>query len=53
VELSDEELDARRTEQDAKGWRPATRDRKVSNSLKIFALLAQSADKGATRRQLD
>ena len=53
VELSDEELDARRTEQDAKGWRPATRDRKVSNSLKIFALLAQSADKGAARRQLD
>lgn len=53
VELSDEELDARRTEQDAKGWRPATRDRKVSNSLKVFALLAQSADKGATRRQLD
>ncbi len=53
VELSDEELDARRTEQDAKGWRPATRDRKVSNSLKVFALLAQSADKGAARRQLD
>ena len=53
VELSDEELNARRTEQDAKGWRPATRDRKVSNSLKVFALLAQSADKGAARRQLD
>ncbi len=53
VELSDEELAARRTEQDKLGWKPANRDRKVSNSLKIFAMLAQSADKGAARRQLD
>ncbi|WIY82310.1 dihydroxy-acid dehydratase [Propionimicrobium sp. PCR01-08-3] len=53
VELSDEELATRRAEQDKIGWHPATRDRKVSNSLKIFALLAQSADKGAARRQLE
>ncbi|WP_341728502.1 dihydroxy-acid dehydratase [Brooklawnia sp.] len=53
VELSDEELAVRRAEQDELGWKPVNRDRKVSNSLKIFALLAQSADKGAARRQLD
>ncbi len=53
VELSDEELDARRAEQDAKGWKPVDRDRTVSNALKIYASLALSADKGAARRQLD
>lgn len=53
VEVSDEELAKRRAEQDKIGWKPASRDRFVSNSLKIFALLAQSADKGAARRQLD
>lgn len=53
VEVSDEELAKRRAEQDKIGWKPASRDRVVSNSLKVFALLAQSADKGAARRQLD
>ncbi len=53
VEVSDEELAARRAKQDKIGWQPANRDRKVSNALKVFALLAQSADKGAARRQLD
>lgn len=53
VEVSDEELAKRRAEQDKIGWKPAKRDRFVSNSLKVFALLAQSADKGAARRQLD
>ena len=53
VEVSDEELAKRRAEQDKIGWKPAKRDRVVSNSLKVFALLAQSADKGAARRQLD
>ncbi|MDK7733071.1 dihydroxy-acid dehydratase [Propionimicrobium lymphophilum] len=53
VEVSDEELAKRRAEQDKIGWKPASRDRFVSNSLKVFALLAQSADKGAARRQLD
>ncbi|ETJ97437.1 dihydroxy-acid dehydratase [Propionimicrobium sp. BV2F7] len=52
VEVSDEELAKRRAEQDKIGWKPAKRDRVVSNSLKVFALLAQSADKGAARRQL-
>lgn len=53
VELSDAELAARRAEQDELGWRPANRERVVSNALKIYASLALSADQGAVRRQLD
>ncbi|MFT3876481.1 MAG: dihydroxy-acid dehydratase [Propioniciclava sp.] len=53
VEVSDEELARRRAEQDVLGWKPVAREREVSNALKIFAMLAQSADKGAARRQLD
>ena len=50
VLLSDEELAARRTEQDAKGWKPVLpRPRKVSAALKAYAMLAMSADKGAVR----
>ncbi|WP_114417287.1 dihydroxy-acid dehydratase [Marinospirillum perlucidum] len=50
VELSDEELAQRRSEQDAKGWKPAKkRERRVSAALKAYALLATSADKGAVR----
>ncbi|MDV7400546.1 dihydroxy-acid dehydratase, partial [Arthrospira platensis SPKY1] len=41
------ELDRRRAEQDAKGWKPALpRARKVSGALKAYAMLAMSADKG-------
>ncbi|WP_447754427.1 dihydroxy-acid dehydratase [Pseudomonas nicosulfuronedens] len=48
--VSDEELVARRVEQDKKGWKPAQpRARKVSTALKAYALLATSADKGAVR----
>jgi dihydroxy-acid dehydratase len=48
--VSDEELAARRTTQDAQGWKPAQpRTRKVSTALKAYALLATSADKGAVR----
>ena len=48
--VSDEDLAARRAEQDAKGWKPAQpRARKVSTALKAYALLATSADKGAVR----
>ena len=48
--VSDEELAARRTEQDAKGWKPVeVRPRKVTTALKAYALLATSADKGAVR----
>ncbi|GAA2179873.1 dihydroxy-acid dehydratase [Brooklawnia cerclae] len=53
LEVDDEELARRRAARDEQGWRPANRDRVVGNALKIFASLAQSADKGAARRQLD
>lgn len=48
--VSDEEMAQRRTEQDAKGWKPVeARPRKVSAALKAYAMLATSADKGAVR----
>ncbi len=49
--ISDEELEQRRQamNQSAKPWKPKNRDRKVSLSLKNFAMLATSADKGAVR----
>jgi len=53
VEVAEEVLAERRARQDALGWRPRSRERQVSNSLKIYASLAQSADKGAARRRLD
>lgn len=44
------ELERRRAQQDAKGWKPAQpRQRKVSGALKAYAMLAMSADKGAVR----
>ncbi|MCB4365810.1 dihydroxy-acid dehydratase [Hydrogenophaga taeniospiralis] len=50
VLVSDDELAQRRSEQDARGWKPALpRKRKVSAALKAYALLAMSADKGAVR----
>ena len=52
LDVDDEELARRRLEADAAGWRPRDRERVVSNALKIYASLAQSADKGAARRQL-
>ncbi|MFW1677332.1 dihydroxy-acid dehydratase [Pontibacter sp. JAM-7] len=56
VLLSDEELAARRVEQDKLGWKPVeARPRKVSAALKAYAKLATSADMGAVRdlSQLD
>ncbi|MAO41061.1 MAG: dihydroxy-acid dehydratase [Pseudohongiella sp.] len=48
--VSDEELAARRAEQDTLGWKPAEpRPRKVSAALKAYAMLATSADRGAVR----
>ena len=50
--VSDDELAARRAEQDKKGWKPAApRPRKVTTALKAYALLATSADKGAVRNK--
>jgi dihydroxy-acid dehydratase len=52
LDVPDSVLAERRARQDAAGWRPVSRVRVVSNSLKIYASLAQSADKGAARRLL-
>ena len=43
------ELTQRRAEQDAKGWKPANRQREVSFALKVYGHFATSADKGAVR----
>ncbi len=53
LEVDDATLAARRAEAEARGWKPKARQRKVSPALKIFAMLAQSADKGAARRDPD
>ncbi|MCL2026181.1 MAG: dihydroxy-acid dehydratase [Leptospirales bacterium] len=52
VKLNDAELAARREEELAKGraaFKPAGRQREVSDALKAYALFASSADKGAVR----
>jgi dihydroxy-acid dehydratase len=52
VELSDEELEARRREMESRGpkaWKPVSRDRKVSKALRAYASMVSSADKGAIR----
>src|SRR3954468_8039425 len=50
IDISDEELERRRTAQAANGWKPALpRKRKVSAALKAYAKLVTSADKGAVR----
>jgi len=50
--VPEDELAARRAEQDARGWKPAQpRARKVTAALKAYALLATSADKGAVRNR--
>ena len=49
LEVDDAVLAERRARADAAGWRPATRKREVSAALRVYASLAQSADKGAAR----
>jgi dihydroxy-acid dehydratase len=50
LRISDEELAARRVEQDAKGWKPVEkRKRKVTTALRAYAAFALSADRGAVR----
>jgi len=50
VLVEDEILQARRKEQDHKGWKPAKeRPRKISVALKTYAAFVSSADKGAVR----
>ena len=50
LQVSDDELARRRAEQDTAGWAPVGRDRQVSAALRLFAMFAQSADKGAARK---
>jgi len=52
VSLSGEELLKRRKAMEAKGsaaWKPATRDRKVSQALQAYAAMTTSAARGAVR----
>ncbi|MET3599109.1 dihydroxy-acid dehydratase [Martelella mangrovi] len=50
LRISPAELEARRTAQDEKGWKPeGPRRRKVTTALKAYAAFAASADKGAVR----
>lgn len=52
VKLTDAELEARRKEEESLGkdaFKPKGRDRVVSKSLKAYASLVSSADKGAVR----
>ncbi|MFZ0790451.1 MAG: dihydroxy-acid dehydratase, partial [Chromatiaceae bacterium] len=47
--VAPEVLEQRRAAMDAKGWRPATRQREVSAALKAYAALTTSAARGAVR----
>ncbi|WP_341676247.1 dihydroxy-acid dehydratase [Niveibacterium sp. SC-1] len=47
--VSEPELAKRRAAQDAKGWKPADRERFVSQALQAYAALTTSADTGAVR----
>jgi dihydroxy-acid dehydratase len=52
LDVSDEELTRRREQMKARGdkaWKPATRQREVSTALRVYGLLAASADKGGAR----
>ena len=50
LRISDEELAARRKEQDVLGWKPVEkRKRKVTTALRAYAAFALSADRGAVR----
>ncbi len=52
IDVSDEELGARREKMAAKGadaWKPVDRDREVTPALKFYAMMTTSADKGAVR----
>ncbi|MFT3860140.1 dihydroxy-acid dehydratase [Micropruina sp.] len=53
LDVDDDVLARRRAAAEARGWKPRERVRTVSPALKIFALLAQSADKGAARKDPD
>lgn len=52
LDVPEAELQRRRAEMNARGdraWRPASRQREVSTALRIYGLMASSADKGGAR----
>lgn len=52
LDVPDAELDRRRAAMIARGdkaWQPATRERDVSTALRVYGLMASSADKGGAR----
>ncbi len=49
LDITEDEMAARRAEQDKLGWKPVSRNRQVSFALKAYASMATSADKGAVR----
>jgi len=52
LSISDDDMDARRKDMDAKGkdaWKPAPRPRNVTTALRAYAAMATSAAKGAVR----
>jgi len=49
LNVTENELAKRKSEQDKLGWKPMNRQRKVSLALKAYASMATSADKGAVR----
>lgn len=52
VDLTDDELEARKKEQESRGskaFTPVSRDRVVSTALRMYAKFAESADRGAIR----
>ncbi|WP_372594606.1 dihydroxy-acid dehydratase [Actinotalea sp.] len=50
LHVAEDELARRRAERELTGWTPRDRKREVSAALRLFALFAQSADKGAARK---
>ena len=53
LEVDDAELERRRQQKGQLPWRPVSRERKVTQALKVYAHLVRSATYGATRRPLD
>ena len=52
LEISDEEMAARRAAEDAKGdegWKASNRERPVTQALHAYAAMTTSADRGAVR----
>ncbi|MFQ6484742.1 dihydroxy-acid dehydratase [Brachybacterium epidermidis] len=53
LEVDAAELERRRQQKGQLPWRPVSRERKVTQALKVYAHLVRSATYGATRRPLD